>query len=183
MPRRVEGEKHYFTTEEAQALIRATESEDVHLAALLMLRCGLRVSEAIALRPSYLLFNQAPSVISLPGNITGNKAKKPREIPIPADLVDLLRFRASGKRKATNERLIGISRQAVGQGIKRAAEGAGLDQARCHPHTFRHTYGRQCYLAGVPLNVLQLWMGHKTLKSTFVYVELSGSHHSYVDRI
>ena len=183
MPRRSEGEKHYFTMDEAQALIQATDSEDVHLACLLMLRCGLRVSEAVAVRPSWLLFNQAPPVISIPGNIIGNKSKKAREVPIPGDLVDLVRLRASGKRKATNERLVGVSRQAVGQGIKRAAKVAGLDLARCHPHTLRHTYGRHCYNRGVLLNHLQLWMGHKNLRSTFIYVELSGSHHAQVNLI
>ena len=47
----------------------------------LMLRCGLRVSEALQVRPSQLRFDRSPPVISLPADIVGNKAKTAREIP------------------------------------------------------------------------------------------------------
>ena len=74
----------YFTQEEAQALIRSTDSAETRLVMRLMLRCGLRVSEALSLRPSDLRLDQDPALISLPANIVGNKAKVAREIPIPA---------------------------------------------------------------------------------------------------
>ena len=51
------------------------------------------------------------------------------------------------------------------------------------PHAFRHTYGRHCVLSGVPVNVLQEWLGHSKLSTTMVYVKLAGAHHSYVERI
>ena len=76
-----------------------------------------------------------------------------------------------------------ISRQAIGQGMKKAAESAGVEPARAHPHALRHTYGRHCILQGVPVNVLQQWLGHSTLTMTMRYVHLAGDHHSYVDRI
>ena len=65
-----------------------------------MLRCGLRVSEALQVRPSQLRFDRSPPIISLPADIVGNKAKTAREIPIPDDLVEVLRDRASGETRA-----------------------------------------------------------------------------------
>ena len=183
MPRQPKRLPDYFTQEEALALVRATESADTRLVLRLMLRCGLRVSEALELRPSDLRLDQDPPVLSLPADIPGNKAKEQREIPIPEDLVEFLRDRASGKTRARNEKLFDLSRQAVGQGMKRAAVAAGIDPARVHPHACRHTYGRHCILSGVPVNVLQEWLGHKSLKVTMRYVKLAGAHHSWVSRI
>ena len=97
MPRKPRKLPDYFTMEEANELILAVESSDARLATRLMLRCGLRVSEALAVRPSHLRFDRSPPIISLPADIVGNKAKTAREIPIPEDLVEILRDRASGR--------------------------------------------------------------------------------------
>ena len=48
MPRKPKKLPDYFTMEEAAQLVQATESGDTRLAMRLMLRCGLRVSEALA---------------------------------------------------------------------------------------------------------------------------------------
>ena len=183
MPRKPKKLPDYFTMEEANELVQATESGDTRLAMRLMLRCGLRVSEALQIRPSQLRFDRSPPIISLPADIVGNKAKTAREIPIPEDLVEILRDRASGETKARNRLLVELSRQAVGQGMKKAAEVAGVDPARVHPHALRHTYGRHCILQGVPVNILQKWLGHSSLEMTMQYVYLAGEHHSYVERI
>ena len=129
MPRKPRKLPDYFTMEEANELVQATESGDTRLAMRLMLRCGLRVSEALQVRPSQLRFDRSPPIISLPADIVGNKAKTAREIPIPDDLVEVLRDRASGETKARNRPLVVLSRQAVGQGMKKAAAEVGVDPA------------------------------------------------------
>ena len=76
----------YFTAEEASALVDAAPSYPVKMAMRVMLRTGLRVGECLSLRPADLRLNQDPPIISLRPEVTGNKAKRGREIPIPADL-------------------------------------------------------------------------------------------------
>ncbi|MCY4367784.1 MAG: hypothetical protein OXE17_16410 [Chloroflexi bacterium] len=44
MPRKPKKLPYYFTLEEANELVQATESSDARLATRLMLLCGLRVS-------------------------------------------------------------------------------------------------------------------------------------------
>ena len=75
MPRQPKRLPDYFTQEEARALLWATDSANNRLVLRLMLRCGLRVSEALVLRPSDLRLDQDPPVISLPADIPGNKAQ------------------------------------------------------------------------------------------------------------
>lgn len=149
----------------------------------IMLRTGLRVSEALSLRRSDLRVNQDPPVISIRSEVPGNKARKGREVPIPADLLQSLVDLASFHSKDRNRPMLDITRQWVGESMKRAAVSVGIDPVRAHSHVFRHTYGRNSVLQGVPIPVLQQWLGHHSLADTQRYVELSGAHHEWVSRL
>ena len=86
MPRKPTKLPDYFTAEEAQALLDAAPSYQVKMAMRVMLRTGLRVGECLSLRPADLRLRQDPPIISLRPEVTGNKAKRGREVPIPAAL-------------------------------------------------------------------------------------------------
>ena len=183
MARRPQKLPDYFTREEAEALVEAAPSYPTRMAFRIMLRTGLRVSEALSLRRSDLRLNQDPPVISIRPEVPGNKARKGREVPIPADLLQSLADLASFHSKDRDRPMLDITRQWVGEPMKRAAVNAGIDPARAHPHAFRHTYGRNCVLRGVPIPVLQQWLGHQSLADTQRYVELAGAHHEWVSRL
>ena len=174
----------YFTSEEASALVDAAPSYPVKMAMRVMLRTGLRVSECLSLRPTDIRFNQDPPIISLRPEVTGNKSKRGREIPIPADLASSLSDMVSMRpRSGRHLPLFHISRQWVSKSMKEAAVEAGLDPGRAHPHALRHTYGRNAVLNGVPTPVLQRWLGHRSLAETERYVQLAGGHHDWVKRV
>ena len=150
---------NYFTTEEASALVEAAPSYPVKMAMRVMLRTGLRVSECLSLRPADLRFNQDPPIISLRPEVTGNKSKRGREIPIPADLASSLSDMVSMRPRDRQLPLFDVSRQWVSKSMKEADVEADLDPGRAHPHALRHTYGRTAVLNGVPTPVLQQWLG------------------------
>ena len=149
----------------------------------IMLRTGLPVSECLSLRPVDLRLSQDPPIISLRPEVTGNKAKRDREVPIPEDLVESLGDLASIHAKDRSRPLFDISRQWVSKSMKEADVEARLDPARAHPHALRHTYGRNAVLSGVPTPVLQQWLGHQSLAETERYVHLAGGHHDWVKRL
>ncbi|MGC8563259.1 MAG: tyrosine-type recombinase/integrase, partial [Thermoplasmata archaeon] len=43
-----------------------------------------------------------------------------------------------------------------------------------HAHKFRHTFAVKAIMSGVPLNVLQKWLGHSSVFTTSVYTEIMG---------
>ena len=183
MPRSLKNIPDYFTEEEADALVDAAPSYPTRMAFRIMLKTGLRVSEALALRRVDLRLDQDPPIILVQADSPGNKARRGREVPVPADLIESLRDLASFHNKDHYQRLIDISRQRIGQVMKEAAVRAGIDPARAHPHAFRHTYGRNCVLRGIPIPVLQKWLGHASMVDTQRYVELAGAHHEWVSRL
>ena len=182
MARRLQRIPDYFSEKEAVALVDAAPSYQTRMAFRIMLRTGLRVSEALALRRVDLRLDQDPPIIIIRADSPGNKARKGREVPVPADLLESLRDLASFHGKDRHRTMLDLSRQRIGQVMKNAAVQAGIDPARAHPHAFRHTYGRNCVLRGVPIPVLQKWLGHASMVDTQRYVELAGAHHEWVSR-
>ena len=164
-------------------MVAAAPSYPARMAFRIMLRTGLRVSEVLSLRRSDLRLNQDPPTISVRADAPGNKARNGREVPIPADLLESLADLASFHSKDRSRPMLDISRQWVGEAMKRAAVEAKIDPARSHPHAFRHTYGRNCVVRGIPLPVLEQWLGHQSLADTQRYVELAGAHHEWVSRL
>ena len=183
MPRKSKKIPDYFTEEEAVALVEAAPSYPARMAFRLMLKTGLRVSEALALRRVDLRLDQHPPIIVVAADSPGNKGRRGREVPVPADLVESLRDLASSHSKDHYQPMLNLSRQRIGQVMKDAAREVGIDPARAHPHAFRHTYGRNCVLRGIPIPVLQKWLGHSSMKDTQRYVELAGAHHEWVSRL
>ena len=183
MPRSLKKIPDYFTEEEAVALVEAAPSYLARMAFRIMLKTGLRVSEALALRRVDLRLDQEPPIIVVQADSPGNKARKGREVPVPADLVESLRDLASFHNKDHYQPMLNLSRQRIGQVMKDTARHVGIDPSRAHPHAFRHTYGRNCVLRGVPIPVLQKWLGHASMVDTQRYVELAGAHHEWVSRL
>ena len=117
----------------------------------------------------------------------GNKARKGREVPAPADLVASLVESpgdlASMHAKERHRPIFDIGRQWVRKPMKEAGVTAGLDPARAHPHAPGHTYGRNVVLAGVPTPVLRSWPGHQSLSETERCVKLSGGRQEWAERL
>ncbi len=54
------------------------------------------------------------------------------------------------------------------------AEGQGSLGANASPKAFRHTFGTGTIQAGIPITLLQRWLGHARLTTTAIYTEVSG---------
>ena len=65
------------------------------------------------------------------------------------------------------------------ESTRETALGVEIDPNLAHPHSFRHTYGRNSVLKGVLILALQKWLGHQSLKDTQPYVELASAHHEW----
>jgi len=53
--------------------------------------------------------------------------------------------------------------------FKKALKAAGVREVRFHD--LRHTFGTRIAAAGVPMRVLQAWMGHRDYRTTLIYAD------------
>ena len=121
MPRNVRQVPDYFTPEEAAALVEGARSYPTRMAFQLMLKTGLRVSEALVLRRVDLRLDQKPPTIVVLADSPGNKARKGREVPVSADLVESLRDLASFHNNDRQRPMQDISRWRLSQVMKETA--------------------------------------------------------------
>ena len=78
---------------------------------------------------------------------------------------------------AQGDRLIKASRSTADRWIRAAtarAEEAGAIPAgrRISSHTLRHSYARHLLVNGIPINYLSRWLGHSSIQTTLIYLEL-----------
>lgn len=130
-----------------------------------MYQSGLRVSEVVNLRPQDL---SEGSIMVRQG-----KGQKDRAVPIPADLEKSLREYVSLRGGRGPVPIFRISTRQARNVVYDAIKEAGITK-KVSPHILRHSYGRQCVINGLPLNVLQQWMGHAHIGTTYIYVQLAG---------
>ena len=58
-------------------------------------------------------------------------------------------------------------------GRESRADSERLPQGReVGTHTFRHSYARHLLMNGIPINYLSRWLGHSSIQTTLIYLEL-----------
>ena len=172
---------HALATGEVNALLgdpSVPERRSLRNAALLELlyACGLRVSEAAALRGSQL--NLEAGFVTVMGKggkervvPLGRAARAALEAYLTRERPKLLRGRASphvfvgpgGKP---------LTRQAVWKLVKRRASGAGL-AGKVSPHTLRHTFATHLLSGGADLRIVQTLLGHSDIATTQIYTHVT----------
>lgn len=103
-----------------------------------------------------------------------------RTVPVPAEYLDTLNTahgirEAQKSKKQANGPIWPISRVRVWQIVKAIMIKAGIPNApHRSPKGLRHGFGINATVNGIPLNMLQKWMGHAQLTTTAVYADAVG---------
>ena len=57
--------------------------------------------------------------------------------------------------------------------VKRAEELGTIPPGKhISTHTLRHSYARHLLMNGIPINYLSRWLGHSSIQTTLIYLEL-----------
>ena len=154
-PARELSTRDVLTGDEAKALIDAASLTRDRLLIRIMLGAGLRVSEALAVRPTDLWRESGRAWL----HVRPSKGEKSRDVPIDLALHrDLVRW-ARDRRLANEACFWTIDAGTVWRMVQRMAARAGITKA-ITPHSLRHTYATQLRMLEVPLEVIGLWLGH-----------------------
>ncbi len=156
--------------------------EKYNLLTIILLETGARIGEALQLKP--IDFNLQTNTIRL---ITLKKRDKNKDkeekhyryIPIHKDLKEALLTYAVKYHidMRSEERLFKQSESAVNEFFKKMEKEIEAQygvKLHIHAHKFRHTFAVKSILAGVPLNVIQEWMGHSSIFITSIYLKITG---------
>jgi len=140
---------------------------------IMMYSCGLRVSKATQLKASDI--DSKRMVVC----VRNGKGSKDRHIPLPIQTLQQLRqywcqHRPKSWLFPSKAGVTPISSGSVRRCLKAALwQSSVTKNVGCH--TFRHSYATHLLEKGVDLRVIQGLLGHKSLKTTFIYMHLSQS--------
>ena len=107
-----------------------------------------------------------------------------REVPIPVQLIDLLKAhprRGSCSLVFSSPR--GNREYHMLDHCKAVAKRAGLDPAKFDLKTFRSTFASRTLRSGFDVRTVQHWMGHKSLETTMRYLVPSQEVHARLDQV
>ena len=131
--------------------------------------CGLRISEAAALRPEQIDARQG--VIRIIG-----KKDRERLIPLPCALLTAMRqaWTIHGNRQwvfATRSK----GRHSCVRSVRAAFNDAcARENILGHtPHSLRHGFATRLLEKGVDVRVVQILLGHASIRSTEIYTHLT----------
>ncbi len=104
-----------------------------------------------------------------------------RPVPVPAAVLDALDL-VHGLREAQRRRDGGKSahlwpwgRATAWRRVSEAMKEAGISGPQASPKGLRHGFGVAAVQAGIPLNMVQKWLGHAQLSTTAIYADAVGA--------
>ena len=162
----------YLEANEVQAIIRASDDPRARLLMLEQWRAGLRVSEALALEVADLSLD-----VDLPTiRVRSGKGRKARIVPVHPELGAAFQT-ALAYGNVYEGRIIDVHRTTahrwVQKAVVRAEQLGAIPPGReVSTHTFRHSYARHLLMNGIPINYLSRWLGHSSIQTTLIYLEL-----------
>jgi integrase/recombinase XerD len=168
----------FMSREEVTAVLAAIDTSTSfgrrdHLLFSLLYQTGARVSEAAKLCPA----DVRDRFVRLHG-----KGRKERAVPIPSELMQRLREQVRSTRLSgdqpmfANRQGTALTREGIALRLDLAVNKAkqacpSLEGRRITPHTWRHSNAMHLLQAGVPLEVIALWLGHEQPAVTHTYVQ------------
>ena len=162
----------YLEAHEVHAIIRAADDPRARLLMTEQWRAGLRVSEALALEVADLSLDaELPTI-----RVRQGKGRKSRIVPVHPELGAAFSM-ALSYGNVSEGRLIDVHRSTAWRWVQKAhtrAEqlGAIPPGREVGTHTFRHSYARHLLMSGIPINYLSRWLGHSSIQTTLIYLEL-----------
>ena len=171
-PKRQKRIPEYLEADEVNAIIRAASNPKAKLLMLEQWRGGLRVSEALDLEVQDLSLDTASPTL----RVRSGKGGKTRLVPVHPELHSALSSALAYGDISQGKIIEAHTTTAwrwVKTAVKRAEElGAIAPGKRIGTHTLRHSYARHLLMNGIPINYLSRWLGHSSIQTTLIYLEL-----------
>jgi site-specific recombinase XerD len=160
-----------LSLKEIQTVLAYIHRADVRMSLILMYSCGLRVSEALQLRPTDI--DSQRMVVCL----RQGKGGKDRYVLLPRQTLKKLRayWWECHPRIWLFPSRNGRTPLPVST-VHRALKAAGQQSQIPKPiscHTLRHSYATHLLEKGVDLRTIQALLGHRSVRTTFIYMHLT----------
>jgi len=166
------GRRKYLTRSETDQFLAAARKRSalVYGFCWFITTTGCRISEALSVTPASFDFEAQQVVIE---SLKKREKRIFRAIPLPATYLNWLK-KSLGHELFGTQRLWPWSRMTAYRRITEVMEAAHIREGCASPKGLRHAFGVRAIQSGVPLNLVQRWLGHADMKTTAIYTSATG---------
>jgi len=172
------GNRKYLVARERAAFVRAAVAEGGAIGSfcLTLAITGARISEVLALTAKRIDYGNGAIVFE---TLKQRKKGAFRAVPVPRRLLNYLGIvhGVAGEHfepECKNIRLWRWGRTHAWKQVKRIMKIAGIADSLAKPKALRHGFAVEAGQKGVPLNIVQRWLGHARLETTAIYAGALG---------
>ena len=173
------GARLYLNRSECDRFSTIARQQEPHIAmlCLCLLYTGCRISEAVNLTIGDIQCEEATIAIN---SLKKRDKASVREISVPPVFIQKLEARISGTHKcdasnSQHHRLWPVERTTAWRWVKQVMADAEIIGLQASPKGLRHAFGIRAVQSGIPLNLVQKWLGHTQLSTTAIYANAVGS--------
>jgi integrase/recombinase XerD len=173
------GHRKYLTPEERDAFLSAAADapREVRTFCELLAYTGCRISEALALTADRVDLKVCVVIFE---SLKKRKRGVFRPVPVPPAFLDTLnmvhnlRTLQGARDRGEGVLLWDWSRVTAWTRVHEVMTAAKIRGRHATPKGLRHGFGIKAVTSGVPLNMLQKWLGHAQLSTTAIYADATG---------
>lgn len=182
-----EGARKYLTAGERTDFLHEADRADRSIRTLCMTLAyaGCRLSEALALTVDRV--DLAAGVLTIE-SLKKRRSGIYRSVPVPPALLEALdmvhgvRELHASRSQGRGVRLWPWSRMTGWRAVHAVMQAARLEGPHASPKGLRHGFGVAAVTAGIPLNLVQKWLGHAQLSTTAIYANAVGAEEQDIAR-
>ncbi|MEL4073300.1 site-specific integrase [Ochrobactrum sp. GPK 3] len=168
------GYRKYLTQEERERFLGQSRKAklEVYIFCRIMMETGCRISEALNLRREHIDLVQKCVYIE---TLKQRKKGAFRHVPISnVSLMELMSLHEMRQRfkEGYQDQLWDWSRMTAYRHIVSVMTQAGIAGPHASPKGLRHGFAVAALQAGVPMNLVQRWLGHSHWNTTAIYAEV-----------
>lgn len=166
-------EIHYLDKAQTELLLKSITNQKHKTIVLLMLDCGLRVTECVTLKVKNFDFRKKSIIVK---SLKKRGHFETREIPLSSRLIAQLATYLRERNPKHSEDFLfqnidktsHISRKAVNKFLEVIKKNNHNFQI-LHPHQLRHTFATNLLATGTDLHNVRTMLGHSSLNTTLIY--------------
>lgn len=167
------GQRKYLNNEERQRFLEAAELADpsTKILCMILVYTGCRISEALSLTFSSVQVSE--------GLISIRSLKKRgklwiREVPVPHEITKAI-YNIHQSQISPDAALFSFARTEAWKRVNAIMQTARIAGPQATSRGLRHGFAVSAILAGVPLNIVQKWLGHSSIATTAIYTNVVGA--------
>ena len=170
--------RKYLTADETKRFIAYArlENRETRTFCTMLKETGIRMSEALNLTMAHIdLSSRCVTVETLKKRRKGVFRQIPLSDSFLGELNLVHQIRSKQRTlKGKNQKLWNFTRRTGHRRVQTVMDRAGIFGHHACSQGLRHAFGVTCVLCEVPLPIIQKWMGHSSIETTAIYLQVRG---------